>query len=200
MADSFEFEANESQAPDNHRVLFVCTANMCRSPMAEGLATLALADRHPVTFRSAGFLAAGRPATDDAIRAAGALGADISRHRSALVREVINPHPDLIVCMTRQHLRSTVELDPALLGTTFTLAELVRLSHEHGPRWSNESLAEYLQRIGNSRTPRGLAKLKDPGDIADPIGKSPRHYADCANSIAEALEDLLQAVWPAATE
>ena len=95
--------------------LFVCTGNTCRSPMAAGLARKILAERlgcnvgelprHGVKVLSAGiFAAGGARAAAQAIQAAKAMGADISRHRSRnLTRELIK-EADVVFCMTDSHV------------------------------------------------------------------------------------------------
>jgi len=96
-------------------ILFVCTGNTCRSPMAAGLARKILADRQgasvgrlssrDVEIISAGVWATdGQRATPEAVRAARGLGADIAKHRSQkLTIELIND-ADLIFCMTDDHV------------------------------------------------------------------------------------------------
>jgi protein-tyrosine-phosphatase len=88
-------------------ILVVCTANVCRSPMAAGLLRRRLAAdkvyaRHQVL--SAGVWAdAGRPASENAVAAMGERGIDISGHQShSLTSEEIG-EADLILVMTREH-------------------------------------------------------------------------------------------------
>jgi len=94
--------------------LFVCTGNTCRSPMAAGLAEKLLADRlgckvadlprRGVKVASAGVFAAdGMKATGAAVRAAKALGADISRHRSRILTRELIEQADVVFCMTDYH-------------------------------------------------------------------------------------------------
>lgn len=179
------------------KVLFVCTGNLCRSPMAAGLAQAALGEESGVVFRSAGFVKAGRPATRESIEVMAGMGVDISGHRSALVRDVIGSNPDLIICMTRQHLRSTVEIDPAIFQRTFTLAQIADVAGKHGNRSSNESVSEFLGRT-STRTILQLAQANTDGDIADPIGKPIGVYRRCASELSQLISLALASLWPTA--
>ena len=89
-----------------HKIVFVCTGNTCRSPMAEGLFRV-LADKyglHDVECTSCGLSTlTGMPVTDYAVEAAAAYGADISTHRSRPITEYMLSEGDLFVCMTKAH-------------------------------------------------------------------------------------------------
>ena len=87
-------------------IVFVCTGNICRSPMAEGLFKKLLEERgrEDITCSSAGLAAPeGSPASINAKIAAQELGVDISEHRSRLLTRAIARDADMIVCMTREH-------------------------------------------------------------------------------------------------
>ena len=88
------------------KIVFVCTGNTCRSPMAEGLFRV-LAEKYAlrdVECTSCGLSAfTGMPATDYAVKAAAAYGADISAHRSRPLTEYLLSEGDLFVCMTKSH-------------------------------------------------------------------------------------------------
>jgi protein-tyrosine-phosphatase len=173
----------------------VCTGNLCRSPMAAGLAQAAVGEENGVVFRSAGFVKAGRPATREAIEVMAEMGVDISEHRSALVRDVIGSKPDLIICMTRQHLRSTVELEPSLLARTFTIAELAALCQGYGTREESEPFLGYLDHIGSLRDFAELAYSSGGGDISDPIGKPLAVYRQCAGELLYLTRGIVEKIW-----
>src|SRR5690606_14203652 len=82
MHDSFP---DDGSTPTTYNLLFVCTGNTCRSPLAEAVARREIARRgwHNVAVRSAGVAAEpGSPATEEAVIAAAELGLDLSQHRS----------------------------------------------------------------------------------------------------------------------
>ncbi|MBA2689025.1 MAG: low molecular weight protein arginine phosphatase [Gemmatimonadaceae bacterium] len=95
------------------RILFVCTGNTCRSPLAEGIARKILVDRlrNDVDVSSAGIDAwDGGAATDEALLVGIERGLDIGSHRSRkLTREIVRDS-DLILTMSPQHLTAARRL------------------------------------------------------------------------------------------
>lgn len=88
------------------RIIFVCTGNTCRSPMAEGLFRKYLHERNMdfISVKSAGLAAAvGLPPSDNAVAAALALGADISAHRANALTQYDFTEDTYFVCMTASH-------------------------------------------------------------------------------------------------
>jgi protein-tyrosine phosphatase len=90
-------------------VLMVCTGNICRSPMAEGLLSHLLPDslKARVTVSSAGTHGLyGNQADPFAIKAAAAHGADISMHRARILYAGLVKSSDLVLGMERFHLEA----------------------------------------------------------------------------------------------
>lgn len=91
------------------KILFVCTGNTCRSPMAEGIFKKILSDKNTdnIECSSAGLFAmTGDEATPEAVRAAEIFGADISAHRARRITSYILDETDKFVCMTAEHAAS----------------------------------------------------------------------------------------------
>ncbi|MFZ4774659.1 MAG: serine hydroxymethyltransferase [Terrimicrobiaceae bacterium] len=90
-------------SPSRH-VLFVCTGNICRSPMAEGLFRKLTEGLKGVTTESAGLSAAkGQPPSTDAVRVLAADNIDISKLRSQPVTEDLLKRATHVFVMTRDH-------------------------------------------------------------------------------------------------
>jgi protein-tyrosine-phosphatase len=94
-------------APGPHRLLFVCTANIARSPMAEALASRYARERGwGVEVASAGTHAiAGNPAAPNSVKAVRELGCDLSGHVSRPVDDALVSWADRVLVMELRHAR-----------------------------------------------------------------------------------------------
>lgn len=109
---------------DKFVVLFVCTGNTCRSPMAEGALRSLLEKTHDgkVEVVSAGTAAAaGFPATMYAIEAAKVWDVDISSHLSQPLSTALIDEADLILVMTTQHYHEVTRMKRNAANKTFLL-------------------------------------------------------------------------------
>jgi L-threonylcarbamoyladenylate synthase len=145
-------------------VVFVCTGNTCRSPLAEALCKKLLADRLgcPVeelsgrgfVVLSAGLAAVrGEPAASEAVEVARELGADLSGHSSRPATPDLLAQADLIVGMTGSHLHAVA---------------------------AYPGLASRARLLGG-----------EAGDLADPIGGDRAVYQACAGAIWQHLHGLV---------
>ena len=133
-------------------ILVVCTANRCRSVMAEALLTRRLAAAGVAgSVRSAGLLREGDPPPPEVISALAAYRLDVAAHRSTVLRCGGLSAAHLVLGMAREHVRHAVVADPAAWPRAFTLKELVRRGQETGPGGPGESLADWLARIHHGR-------------------------------------------------
>jgi protein-tyrosine-phosphatase len=101
---------------DQQRVLFVCTGNLCRSPMAAAVAAHRWGSAS-VRFESAGVLAVeGAPATQSALVACEEVGADLSDHRARQFDTELAADVGRILVMTEGHRRRVLEIAPEAAG------------------------------------------------------------------------------------
>lgn len=187
------------------RILFVCTGNVCRSPMGERLTRAYLDDAlgasaAAISVTSAGTSAVvGREMETSSAAALAGLGGDPRGFRARQLTADMAESADLILTMTRNHRRSVLKLAPRTLFRTYTLGEAADLltgidvdtvpaGPDPGPRWTALTSALGAQRATRRRGDR------EQDDVFDPIGHRASVHQDVGELIAEALHPLLRAV------
>ena len=96
----------------NMRILFVCTGNTCRSPMAEGILKKILKDSHENIFCESAGLATlnGLAVSSHSAEACDEIGVDISQHTSQSIKNVNLDSYDYVVTFTDEHASALVSL------------------------------------------------------------------------------------------
>lgn len=114
------------------KILFVCTGNTCRSPMAAALAQKVFADAGiEVETASAGLqVYTAAPASRHAVSVMQAQGLDISAHRARLLTRVMTDDAELILTMTRGHKDALTSAFPQAVKKTRTLGEYAGAASE----------------------------------------------------------------------
>ena len=175
------------------RVLFVCTGNICRSPMAQAMLTHRLRDRlgdtHAIEVSSAGTGAlVGEPMEPFAIDALTGLGITADEFAARDVDAEILADAGLILTATRQHRSMVVTAEPSVVRRTFTIKEFARLaaSLDDGP---GVPLAQVVDRVAAQR---GFAPPVAPGedDVADPYRQPARRFTETADELGPAVETI----------
>ena len=104
-------------------ILFVCTGNTCRSPLAVGIAKK-LVSQNDYDVSSAGSAAAdGAPASPLAVEVASAKAIDLTDHQSRLLSRTLVRDADLIVAMASGHRDTVGVIEPSALAYTYLLSD-----------------------------------------------------------------------------
>ena len=154
-------------ADQPNEIVFVCTANTCRSPMAAALFRHALDAQdeplHSLSVSSVGISAyPGQPASANSVRALKKVGIDIGSHRSQPLTQEIVDRALAFFCMTETHL--------------------AMLHYQIEPPPQNAFLM------------RQFISGVDDTQIPDPFGMELRQYEACRDSMVEAIPSLIEIV------
>jgi protein-tyrosine-phosphatase len=183
-------------------LLLVCTGNICRSPVAERLASARLADALGEEAPRVRVLSAGVRALVDSpmdpasARALEELGGDPAGFRATRLTEWLAAEADLTLTMTRSQRTDVLSVAPRAMSRTFTLREaaglleLLELLDPGEPLTGDpqERARALVKRMAmlRSRRPSG-----PDDDIADPIGQDDEVHRRTARAITEALIPVL---------
>jgi protein-tyrosine phosphatase len=145
---------------------------------------------------SRGLLPGGEPAPAEAGRALTPYGLDLSDHRSRRLEVADVAGADLVLGMTRQHVREIVLLDPDALAKTFTVREVVRRGAGLASRRPDEDPVAWLRSLHRGRDRLDLVGRAPDDDTADPFGRPAAVYAATAAELAELTGRLATLLWP----
>lgn len=128
-------------------ILAVCTGNICRSPMAEGILRSMLGETGVIHISSAGTHALqGNPASEFALIASSEQGIDISGHRARALDEKLIRENTMILCMEPLHIEWILSLDSSAGKSVYSLPAFLENSKlKKIPDPYGSSLREYRE-------------------------------------------------------
>lgn len=180
-------------------ILFICTGNTCRSPIAEGLMRrLALDAGLELSIQSAGVAAmAGGPISAHSKKVLEDKGIPTDFASQAVNAELV-AKADLILTMTLRHKQQVLSRFPEVADKIYALKEYARSSGFDADQ--DRELVEMVLEQSLAGTwstadktgPAFYADREEDCDISDPFGGSLRDYRMCAEEIEDHLRLIIK--------
>ena len=181
---------------DTGDIAVLCTANVCRSPMAAALLARRLSELGvSARVRSAGMLRGGDPPLPEVISVMAGYGIDLAAHRSRVAGAADLAQASLVLAMARDNLRYAVVTEPAVWPRAFTLRELIRRGGRIGPREPGEPFSGWLSRAHEGRERSALLGASAGDDVPDPAGQPWRGYVEVAMLLDRSVARLAELGW-----
>ncbi|GGL04727.1 protein-tyrosine phosphatase [Curtobacterium luteum] len=180
------------------RVLFVCSGNICRSPLGAQVLVARLGPDAPAfEVESAGTIADdGAPMDGAAAEQSRRLGGDAASHRSRYLTPEIVESADLVLTAERSHRAAVVSLAPRATKRAFTIKQFARVLDGLEPGdlagvSTPEELVETVARLRGT-----VAPPADPADddVDDPYRRSAATHARVADEIDAAVTVIADAM------
>lgn len=170
-------------------VLFLCTGNQCRSPLAAELARRRAGGKD-VVVRSAGLLPGGASVPPAGIRIGADYGVDLSSHLSRRFDDELAADADLVLTMTNSQARDIVTSYADSWPRVFTLKSFVRwVGGQRVP--ATGMTREWLEDAAADRSLHELLGSGHGDEIEDPMGRPPRVWRRVAAELSAAVDQLV---------
>lgn len=147
------------------KIMFICTGNICRSAMADGLMKKLVKEQNKdIEVYSCGIFAEdGDTPTYNAVEAIKEYGVDLKNHRATNIRNSKIKDMDIILCATVSHKNNVKAMYPELRNKIFTIKEYAEFDENNL-------------------------------DIPDPWGYDIETYRFCASTISNCLEKIIEKI------
>ena len=178
------------------RILLVCEANVCRSPLAEYLLRKGLSSEGADT-RGFELSSAGTHADDGAemdprtVEQLARLNVSPNGFRSHTLTDQDLDDADLILTATRAQRSLLLERLPTALRRSFTMLEFAQTARQVRSRWPNIREPKELVRL--TAAARGSVPVPEY-DVADPVGGSVKVHRRNADVTLEAVQAISEAL------
>lgn len=214
-------EGAEPTAPRPFSVLFVCSGNICRSPLAEQLLRARTIDAFggdpalasvQVMFSSAGTIAAaGQRMPQQAAELSVRHGGEPSLHRATELDASLVAAADLVIAMAQEHRGAVVRCFPRSNRYTFTLREFAALIRNLTQAAAGEQLLrcgpdiaaqlrELVPAVAARRGQTSVLSTPESFDVVDPYRRSQETYELSGSQIVTAVDEIMGSLeslgWP----
>ena len=132
---------------------------------------------------SAGFLFHDRPADSFAAETMKERGIDLSEHRSRIVNRGMLEEADVVLTMTREHVRDAALKNKDAFRKIFPIKEFARRATGVGRFEPGTDLDAWLTEVNGDRSPRLYLMDLQADKIDDPIGGSMSEFRECADGL-----------------
>ncbi len=181
------------------RVLVICTANHCRSPIGEQLLAHDAGERFGARgdwlIESAGTDIPGRwPLHPYAATVLAERLPEVSPHESVQMGPAMIARADLVLTATRQHRSAVVTTLPAAIGRTFTILQFARLCDQVQSISASDTGDLGRELVVQAKLARSMVQPV-PGeqdDLPDPMGKGVQEFRLCADRLQNSVDRILR--------